>query len=290
MPTSRAPTVRQLRLGAALRRLREDQSLSAEQVGLRLRWSASKVSRIENARIGARESDVKRLLKLYRAEERVLHELLGLARAADSKGWWADFPELRGDMAEYIAMEDEADSVIAFESQVVHGLLQTEEYAHCLILGWDEVISRPPGAIRQDLAVRLRRQQLIQPPRSLRLSVVLDEAVLLRRVGDAGVMRRQLDHLVELSGLPNIELRLLPLDADHGAALATFTVLQYASAYEVMFPDVVHTESRTAVLSQDETMTHEYRRAFDWLSKHSLEPERSTEAIRRISDDRWQSP
>ncbi|MFI0447604.1 helix-turn-helix domain-containing protein [Actinomadura sp. 6N118] len=287
MPTSRAPTVRQRRLGAALQRLRKENELSADDVGWRLGWSASKVSRIETARIGVRESDLRRLLKLYRATEHMRAELLALSHEAGKKGWWADFPELRDDLATFIALEDEADQVLTFESQAVNGLLQTEDYARRLILGWDEVMPRPPAAIDRDLQVRMRRQQLIAPPRSLRLTVVLDEAVLLRRVGDATVMRRQLERLVELAGLPNIELLVLPLDADHGAGLSAFTLLEYAPAYEVTFPAMVHTESRTSSQIQDETVTHEYRREFQWLVERSLDQSRSVEFIQRVNAERW---
>lgn len=287
MPTARASTVRQRRLGVALRRLREEAGLSADDVGWRLGWSASKVSRIETARIGVRGADVKRMLRLYGAAEHVHHELLALAEEAAKKGWWADYPELHDDLATFIALEDEADSVLAFESQVVNGLLQTEDYAQRLILGWDKVMPRPPSAIDRDLQVRLRRQRLIRPPRSLRLTVVLDEAVLLRRVGDAGVMHRQLVNLVELSALPNIKLRVLPLDADHGAGLSAFTLLEYAPAYEVTFPAMVHTESRTASHIQDETVTHEYRREFQWLTERSLDEARSIEFIQRVNAERW---
>src|SRR5690606_41110877 len=68
--SSRAPTVRQRRLGVALRRLRENSGLSTDLVGRRLSWSASKVSRIETARIGVRESDVKRKIGRASCRER----------------------------------------------------------------------------------------------------------------------------------------------------------------------------------------------------------------------------
>ncbi|KAB2351782.1 helix-turn-helix domain-containing protein [Actinomadura rudentiformis] len=287
MPTARASTVRQRRLGVALRRLREEVELSTDDVGWRLGWSASKVSRIETARIGVRESDLKRMLKLYGATERIRGELLALAEAASKKGWWGDYPELRDDQAAYIALEDEADSVLAFESQVVNGLLQTEGYARRLILGWDEVMPRPPAAIERYVQVRLRRQQLIEPPRSLPLTVVLDEAVLLRRVGDNGVMRQQLERLVELAALPNVDLLVLPLDADHGAGLSTFILLEYAPAYEVQFPAMVHIESRTSSQIQDETLAHEYRREFQWLVERSLDAQQSIEFIHRVNAERW---
>src|SRR5690606_29332829 len=131
--SSRAPTVRQRRLGVALRRLRENSGLSTDLVGRRLSWSASKVSRIETARIGVRESDVKRMLKLYKAADHASNELLALAREAASPGWWTRYAGLSEDQAAFCALEDEADVALAYEGQLVPGLLQTEDYARLLI-------------------------------------------------------------------------------------------------------------------------------------------------------------
>ncbi|MEU5883654.1 helix-turn-helix transcriptional regulator [Spirillospora sp. NPDC047279] len=287
MATVRAPTVRQRRLGVALRRLRDQNRLSAEEVGWRLGWSASKVSRIETARIGVREVDVLRMLRLYKTPGQLRQELLSLTHEASRKGWWSEFSELREDTAAYISLEDEADSISTFESQVINGLLQTEDYARRLLLGWDEVMPRPPTTLERLLQVRMRRQYLIRTPRSLPLKAILDEAVLLRRVGDAAVMRDQLRLLVDLAGLPNVELLVLPLDEDHGAGLSSFTLLEYKPAYEVTFPAVVYTESRTSNSIQDRTVTHEYRREFDWLVARSLSGARAIEFIERVNRERW---
>jgi transcriptional regulator with XRE-family HTH domain len=279
--------VRRRRLGVALRRMREDSGLSTETVGRRLRWSASKVSRIETARIGVREADIKRMLRLYQAEDHALTELLALAREAARPGWWTRFPGLPQDQAAYCALEDEADLALAYEAQVVPGLLQTEDYARCVIRGWAEIVPAPPAIIERDLQVRMKRQELLQEPRSLRLSVILDEAVLLHLVGDATIMRRQLERLMELADLPNMELRILPLRADHSAVLHAFTLLEFAPAFEIVFPTVVHSEIHPMSLVQDETVTYEHRRVFDWLSRRSLGPAESVRLIERTVERVW---
>ncbi|TDC77493.1 XRE family transcriptional regulator [Actinomadura sp. 7K507] len=289
MPTSQAPSVRRRRLGVALRRMREDSGLSTETVGRRLRWSASKVSRIETARIGVRESDIKRMLRLYQAEDHALTELLALAREAARPGWWTHYPGLPTDQAAYCALEDEADLALAYEAQVVPGLLQTEDYARCLIVGWAEIVPAPPTVIERDLQVRLKRQEILLEPRSLRLTVILGEAVLLHRVGDRKVMHRQLEQLVDLAGLCNIELRILPLDADHSAALHAFTLLEFAPSFEVTFPAVVHSESHPLSLVQDETVTHEHRRVFEWLMQRSLTSADSVHLIERTAARAWRA-
>ncbi|QXJ22280.1 helix-turn-helix domain-containing protein [Actinomadura graeca] len=280
MAAGAAPSVRKQRLGVALRRLREGRGLSADTAGRRLGWSASKVSRIEGARIGVDLADLRAMLRLYGADAHLGEELLVLAREAARNGWWTKYPESQlGGLGAFIALEDEASSIFAFEADTVPGLLQTEEYARQLFLGYVEIASRPRAEVERRLEIRLRRQRLIRPPERLSLCVVLDEAVLLRRVGTASTMSRQLLHLVELADLPSVTLRVLALDADHGAGLSSFILLEFEPAYGVEFPSVVHVESTESMHAQDEARVHEYGLFRRWLADHSLGERDSVAAI-----------
>jgi transcriptional regulator with XRE-family HTH domain len=290
MPSSRAPTVRQRRLGAALRQLRDSKCLSSEEVGEQLGWSASKISRLETARIGARISDIRLLLELYGVDEHQRGELLALAHDAAQRGWWVDHAGLSAGYAEFIALEHEADSALYWSSQVVPGLFQTEDYARRVIAGASAYALHPPPVLEGRLRARLRRQRLLRPPRSLHVSVVLDESVLLRRIGDNRTMAQQLSHLVEIAKLPNVTLRVLPLDGDQYPVLGgDFILLAFSPAYDVVFPDVVHTESVTAFHSHDQSLTHEYRLAHENLAAQSHEPQDSLALISQTARDRWRA-
>src|ERR1022692_994934 len=65
MSSSPSPTVRRKRLGIELRRLREQASLTCEEVGQRLDCSGTRISRIETGRISVRPGDVRELLEIY---------------------------------------------------------------------------------------------------------------------------------------------------------------------------------------------------------------------------------
>ena len=80
-----SPTVRRRRLAAELRRLRERAGLTGDQVAERAGWSASKVSRIENAHTAPRAREVMVLLALYDVEGWHADELLALALLRDSR-------------------------------------------------------------------------------------------------------------------------------------------------------------------------------------------------------------
>src|SRR5918992_260287 len=288
MPPSQAPSVRQRRLGDALRHLRDSKGLSSEEVGGALGWSASKISRIETARIGVRVSDVRLLLELYGVDEHQRGELLSLAHEAGKKGWWAGYPGLDPDYAAFVAFEDEADIVLQYVTEVVPGLMQTEEYARHVIEGTKVYTVNAPQAIDRLVEVRMRRQRLLRPPRSMQFSVVLDESVLLRRVGEGGTMARQLHHLTALAEKPNVNLQVLPLDGNHFPVVgASFTLLEFSSSYDVSFPDIVSIESVTATRLQDTAVTHEYRLAYEKLTTLALDQAKSVELINGIATERW---
>lgn len=289
MAPSRAPTVRRQRLGIELRRLREEKDLTADEIAEKLDWSPSKISRIENARIGVRVSDVRQLLELYQVGESHRGEILSLARVAGQKGWWASHSDvLDKELLAFIALEDEADSALYCEAQMVPGLLQTEEYARYVIESWDQIHPAPPTVINRRVDVRMRRQRLLTRPRPLRVLTLLDEAVLLRCIGGKDVMYRQLTHLAKLSQLPNVELRVLPLDKPRQPVIGeSFIVLRFASSYDVEFPDVAHIESVLAVHTQDESLTDTYRRVWDELVGTAKSANESRERISQIAHDQW---
>jgi transcriptional regulator with XRE-family HTH domain len=288
---SRVPTVRQRRLGAELRRLRENQGFTADEVAERLRWSPSKVSRMETARIGARLSDVRVLLELYRLDEAHLGEVLALTQVAGQKGWWADYlSDLSESYAAFIALEDEADAALYFEGQLIPGLCQTEEYARQVIMGANVYATIPPHQMDRQIEVRLRRQRLLTRAAPLKLSVVLDESALLRCVGDQDTMRRQLVRLIELALLPNVDLRVLPLEVPRQLVMSeSLILLRFSPAYDVTFPDVAHIEGIEATQHLDEAVTHIYRLAWGNLAAQALDSADSIERFTQIAESTWRA-
>lgn len=289
MPRPGTATVRNRRLAAELRRLRESVDLTGDDVAERLGWSASKVSRIENARQSPRLADVRKLLDLYGVEGAHRDQLVQLARDAVRKGWWEAFSDaLPEEYASYIGLEMEAEQIWQWETEVVPGLLQTQAYARA-VEEWShstEVI--PPSRVNARVEARLARQKVLDRQDPLRLSIVLDEAVLLRRYGDARVMHEQLRHLLELSDLPNIELQVLPLDGPHPIATGSFTLLQFPQIGGIKFHDVAYIEHLNGCsYLEEETETYRHRLSFERLSAEALGPAMSAEKISRIARDAW---
>ncbi|MFS2292574.1 MAG: helix-turn-helix domain-containing protein [Actinomadura sp.] len=272
MSTSRGPSVRQRRLAAELRRLRERKGLTGDEVAERLAWSTAKVSRIENARTGAKIGDVRRLLDLYEIDGSRRDDLISLAHDAAQRGWWEDYRDLPSELADFIALESEATVIRQWESISIPGLLQTEAYAQRVIQGYHAISTMPPQEIKRRIEVRMRRQQILHGQNPAELFLVLDEAVLARRVGDSEVMREQLDHLLSASESPNVTVQVLPLNSTRTIMTESFTLLEFPAAHEVTFPDIVHTESISISHLADESITYMYRLAHNSLAEHALSP------------------
>ena len=137
--------------------------------------------------------------------------MLGLAEDAAQKGWWEEFTDsLSEDYKQFIGLEHEATAMAIWHVDVVTGLLQTEEYARHIIGSYSRVEPVAPGMIGRLVRVRMRRQQVLDRD-GLQLSVVLDESVLKRRIGDEAVMYDQLQKLVKEADRPNLTLQFSPL-------------------------------------------------------------------------------
>jgi transcriptional regulator with XRE-family HTH domain len=277
-----SPTVRRRRLAAELRRLREHANLTGDQVAEHMKWSASKVSRLENAHTPPRPAELKKLLALYGFADRAT-DLLELAQEAETgNAWWEKYSQsLSPEYAALIGMEVEATAEMSWAPLIVPGLLQTSDYAREVTNGFVEGIApvSPRETIRR-VEARLKRQEVLTRDNPLEFSAVLDQSVLARRFGNQNVMYDQVERLLKLSERANITLRILPLDGPHPIGTGAFVLLQFDEVHDVTHRDVVHLEHLTGsryVEEEEEAFT--YRRAFDRLSDLALDVAESREVL-----------
>jgi transcriptional regulator with XRE-family HTH domain len=234
------PTALRIALGSQLRRLRENSNITVAQAAEQIRATHSKISRLERGRSGAKQRDVADLLTLYGVtDEAQRDDLLALARQASTPGWWQPYNDVLPSWFElYLGLEKAASIIRLYEVQFVHGLLQTEDYARAVILIANAHASEEEVARR--VSVRMKRQQLLTQPDAPRVWAVLDEAALRRSPASQEVMRAQLEHLLEVTDLPNVTLQVVPFDVGpHAAAGGPFTILRFP---EPDLPDMVYLE------------------------------------------------
>jgi transcriptional regulator with XRE-family HTH domain len=212
----------------ALRRLREASGMSLQAVAEELGWSASKVSRIESAKIAVTPADVHALLRVLDTPSDEVDTLVSLASEHRQPGWWRQYAEVLPPWFEgYLSLESEAARLLTYESEVLPGLLQTEQYA-AEILRQSSYTQLPDEAARAAELRRARQVRLIDPD-PLYLDVVINESALRRIVGGQEVMSAQLTRLLDASQLPNVALRVLPFAAGaHPGADGSFTVLEFS--------------------------------------------------------------
>lgn len=295
MPEHGSLKIGRRRLATELRRLRELASLTGEEVADQLGWSGSKISRIELNRTEVKSTDLIKLLDLYGVGGTQRTDLVALVQAPRNRGWWEAYSDaVDAEYATYIALESEAEAADCWSPQLAHGLLQTGDYARAVIeahLAW--MPTTPPAKVRRLVEVRLARQRVLSNQQLLSLSVVLDESVLLRQIGDRPVMRTQLEHLVRVSRLPNVTVRVLPLKGAHPLATGSFTLLAFPPILGIGPPSaVLYIEDLTrnhlyADEEADADAQNTHRRAFDGLVSESLDPDQSRERIATVASQNW---
>jgi len=276
-----SPTARRRRLAAALRQMREARQLSCADAGKAAGWSESKISRIETGRVGVRQPDLERLLDLYEVSGEARTAMLALGRQATHRGWWHSYADaLPVWFEDYVGLEDGAKSLFTYQNQLVHGLMQTEEYAATVIRA-----ARPAASadeVERQLAARATRQALLTAANPLQVWAVLDEAVLRRQVGGSAVMRAQLTRILEVAALPNVTLQVLPFDTGAHASMGTsFELLQFPEAGDT---SIVYIEDHTSSQYLETTADIErYTLVFDHLRASALSPQRSAEFISQVA-------
>lgn len=262
------------RVGAELRRLREDLGLSGMQVGQALGWSQSKVSRIETGRFAVSVWELAALLDYYAVPEEVRAELLAVT-AKDTRldGAWivrAAGPPRR--QREVAAIESRVSRIRQYQAMVVPGQLQTFDYARAIAHAGG--FSNPDEIALQ----RHQRQQLLERPNAPTYVAVLDERALVRWPGSPDIMLTQIEHLLERSKLPAVTLRVLPQGCEAATmVLAPFTMYDFRAGAR---STVVFLETQTAdlYLSAEHDVAV-YHGLFERLTTEALPPNESVKLL-----------
>ncbi|MBA0124549.1 helix-turn-helix domain-containing protein [Haloechinothrix sp. YIM 98757] len=281
MPPTQNLSARSRQVSTELRRLREEAGMSGAQVAEILGMSPSKVSRIETGNRGLHVEDVAALLGLYRVPEQRREELLDLVRKASEPGWWSGpaTGSLPSRWREFLRLETDATKLYNFELSVVPGLLQTAEYAAALISGFSTTLTE--SEVDELVTMRMGRQVKLRHP-GTSLIAIIDEMVLRRCVGDPGVMRRQLHHLADEAGRPNITVRVVPLQAGQYVGWkGPFFLMDFADQ-----PSLVILEAQGTAMYLEERADVEYvRTAISGVVDKALSPADSVKLIKMLADE-----
>lgn len=185
-------------------------------------WAQPKVSKIESGRqlptedeihawAAATETDVRELLSFL---TRAQHEHISFQDTFEQDGGAAQFQDAIGQA------EQAATFVAGYQPTVIHGLLQSAEYAR-------QMLHLPGGPIDngaseddidQLVAARLRRQAILYEP-GRTITLIMSEAALHIRMADDTTMRAQHEHLARLATTTRATIGIVPFQTPMPAML-----------------------------------------------------------------------
>ncbi|MCX5075958.1 helix-turn-helix transcriptional regulator [Streptomyces sp. NBC_00513] len=253
--------------GSELRRLREDAGLKQAQLGDIIFCAGSLVGQIETARkVPTREFSDRVDAALVTGG--VFSRLVGLVLRSQLPTWFQAYAD----------MEAKAAYISTYQSQLVYGLLQTEEYARA-VLGVEN-----PDKLDTTVAARMDRQRILARDHPPVLWVVLDEAALFREIGGHEVMRRQLAYLLGLQGRPWLEIQILPFKAgQHAGMMGSFNLLRFDDD-----PDIHYSESYdSGHMTANPQVIKERSVGYARLQAEALSPRASAALIARVMEERY---
>jgi transcriptional regulator with XRE-family HTH domain len=216
-------------LGARLRQLRLDAGKSMDDVGVSGLASKAKLSRLEAGKGPIKIADVWALCRLYRATEETTEALAALAPGTQQDDWWQTYQEgvVPDWFGLYAGLEAAASRLRCYEPELVHGLVQTPEYARGVI-GTDTSLSAE--VVDQRVRFRMQRQQTTAD-----VTVILGEGALHLLVGSSEVMDEQLRQLRDTTR----KILIRPFSAGPAPRRQPFAMLEFEDDAD---PAVVYVE------------------------------------------------
>jgi DNA-binding XRE family transcriptional regulator len=276
-------------IGRKFEELRRRAGISQERAAELLQRGRITIIRLEagDEAVRFKDCETEAMLRLYGAsaeDTALLMAMTAETRNGRRKSWWHDYTEtsLPPWFQMYITMEENAEVIHTYQSDLVPGLLQTRRYA--------EALMRQPAGYTSDeeaqgwVELRMRRQSLLARPRSPHLRAILSETVLRRAVGGREVMAEQLRRLAEAGRQTNVSVRVLPFaEGEHAGMSGAFTLFDFPvdpRGQEPLEPPLVYLDGHTGAMYLNKPgETAVYRRVWDHIVERALAEDASREMI-----------
>lgn len=251
-------------LGKNLRRIRIEHDWSQTELAAKAHTTGAMISYIENAKRVLTADLARDIDAVFGIDFFV--ELSALVIAYAYPSWFLP----------YVELEREAITIRSFQSQIMPGLLQTEDYARAMLAPWR------PDNLDDLVAARMTRQTVFERDEPPHTWFILDEQVLRRGIGGPTVMRPQLERLLSAGQHPRCVLQVIPEEViAHPGLAGPFTMMSFSQEGDNEPPhDVLYVEGfsrgRTAL---DPNEVSEGARVYDLLRSYALSPEESADRI-----------
>lgn len=232
----RNPTACYRELGAELVRIRKAADISGDVVAYRTGWTRTKIARIEHGLLDATVTDVVHYIVVCGARLPDVADVVELAGLAERKqGYWLSDKLINNSLRSLIYHESAASSSISYEPLLVPGLLHTPAYA-------EAQIRREPGVsdaeVRAAIRTRMERQQILRWSDPARFVFFVHEQALRLRVGNPAIMHEQLLHLVLMTALHHVTMRVIPAATGERSAFGgPFQLLEFSKHPPLVYLD-----------------------------------------------------
>ena len=277
------PTIRRRRVAREVKRLMEAAGRKPSDLAALLECQMPKVYKLLGAKAGFNPSELVRVLTYLKAEEPLLSQLIAWNRESRIRGLVQEHSEAAPEFRRpYIAFEQDATTLQVFENELVHGLLQTEDYARSVIsemapeMADEEVLRR--------VRLRMARQQVLTGEEPPSYWVIFRESVLHDAVGGPKVMADQLLKLIDMALLKNVTMQVHPFDAGAHAAMGSpFTILGFPDEDDL---DLVYVEDiATSHLLEKPEQLATYTVAFNRLRAAALSPDQTMALLQQAANE-----
>ncbi|MFJ9838941.1 helix-turn-helix domain-containing protein [Kitasatospora sp. NPDC101155] len=276
------PTLRQRRLGAELRRMREQAGLGGSQLARALGINPAHVTQMESGKTGISVERLRTIAALCMCvNEPLIDALADIITDRDKGSWWEGYRgRLSQDFLEVAEIEGHARGISAYTMAFIHGLLQTNAYASAIFAR--SYPRLPDHEVDLRAAFRLGRQHIVRSE-STPFAAYIHEAALRMQFSGAKVQAEQLGALLEASERPNISIRVVLFDVDaiplpnenftyvEGPIRELDTVQADSGVGNLLFDAPAHTARFRSLLAQ--------------IGSAALSEEESREFIRSIKKD-----
>ncbi|MBV9023231.1 MAG: helix-turn-helix domain-containing protein [Streptomycetaceae bacterium] len=175
----------------------------------------------------------------------------------------------------FVDLEEQATAIQSFETRLIPGLLQTEEYARAIFAGGR------PDRMEELVAARLNRQRILTRDDPPQLWVVMDENALRTNFGGRSVMRAQLARLLQAVEVPRIVIQVVPADVRAHVSYWPYWTLSFDEGPDVLYVDGFY----QGELRGEPEVLQEAHRAYDLLRAIALPPDASIDLIASIMKD-----
>ena len=271
-------------IAGELRRFREGlNGVTGDRVAINLKWSPSKISRMERGRTAIRRKALSQILSYYVQRHGMTTEKAeALMRMFDAA------MEKSGLLNAWLGPSVLAASVTEWAPYAIPRLLQVPAYARAILREMQQVTQMPPSEIEDTAAAIARWQARLKDKPPVVLRALLDEGVLHRAVGSAAVMRDQLRHLEKIPATrgTDVQVRVLPFTAFGPRWTNGFSYLEYPPAEDIKPPPEVVTEDLEGPAQPDLTERLTWKRHVLWNQLWDAADEPGP-AVKRALTETW---